>query len=187
MAQRCATLEELERNAARVQLALALDVARTTVNEAGLRATLADVDLVYEATRGNADTDRARLAWLRHHSACTNRGDCNRDGRVDELDDDAASARPGNAGWTRDLSWSDERPARLRRAFWRADHWRRVRRLALVRVLADEPTRVCGGARVLTWGRPRAFALRPQLEPLDCGARNLGGALRSSSKKNASR
>ena len=158
-----------------LQLALALDVARTAVNEASLHAQPRDVDLVYEATRGNANTDRARLAWLRRHSACTNpRGDCNRDEVVDERDDEAARRRPGNAKWTRNLLWSDARPDNLD-GRWRAEWWQRVRDHALARVMRDAPTGVCG-MPIRTWGRRSDFASRPGLVAVECGAANLGGA-----------
>jgi len=162
----------------RVQQAFALDVARTAVNEASLGgARPADVDLVYEATRAHGATDHTRLSWLRRHSACANpAGDCNRDGSVNLLDDHAAERRPGNAGWTRRLRWSDARPAGYR-GRWLPVRWRRVRARALRRVLDDRPTGVCGGARVVSWGRPSDFAPRPRLRPVDCGARNLGAEI----------
>lgn len=157
------------------QLALALDVARTAVNEASLGAGPRDVDLIYEATRYHGATDADRLAWLRLHSSCTNpAGDCNRDGRVNEDDDRAAARRPGNARWTRNLRWSSERPAGFSNAWrWRADRWERIRRRALVRVMRDRPTRVCG-VPIRSWGRRSDFVARPGLVPVDCGARNLG-------------
>jgi hypothetical protein len=163
---------ELEATA--TQRALALDVARTTVNEASLSAQPNDVRLTYEATRGHGNDDATRLRWLRRHSRCTNpRGDCDRNGVVDELDDDAAARRPGNARWTRQLRWNDARPRNLV-GRWRAEWWARVRELALRLVLADEPTNVCG-IPIRTWGRRSDFDSRPGLVRVDCGAANFGG------------
>lgn len=159
------------------QLSFALDVARTAVNEASLSAGPRDVALVYEATRYHADNDSERLVWLRRHSRCANpSGDCNRDGRVDALDDRAAARRPGNAGWTRYLSWSDEQPHGFRAGWrWRAERWTHALRYALRIVMEDESTEVCGaGVPVRTWGRPSDFRDRPAHVAVDCGARNLG-------------
>lgn len=161
------------------QVALALDVARTAVNEASLRAGSRDVAMIYEATRYHGDDDASRLAWLRLHSRCTNpAGDCNRDGRIGEADYVAAEARPGNAGWTRYLEWNDDEPANFSpRLRWRPERWAEVRALALARVMADEPTRVCG-VPIRTWGSRADFANRDpggRLVAVECGARNLGG------------
>ena len=163
-----------------VQLALALDVARTAVNEASLAAGRRDVDMIYEATRFHGGTDGERLDWLRRHSRCANpMGDCNRDGQVGEADYIAAEARPGNAGWTRYLEWSGDEPAnyqrRGRRRVWRADRWLQVRERALARVMADRPTRVCG-VPIRTWGSRTDFeGGNGRTIALECGARNLGG------------
>ncbi len=158
-----------------LQLAYALDVARTAVNEASLGARVVDVRLIYEASRYHGRDDLTRLRWLRRHSACTNPlGDCNRDGTVDARDDAAALRRPGNAGWTRHLRWDDARPRNLRGP-WDPERWERLRRIAMVLVLRDEPTGVCG-VPVWTWGRASAFDARPGIVRIDCGAYNLGGA-----------
>ncbi len=156
-----------------LQLAYALDVARTSVNEASLSARTRDVDLTYEASRFNGRDDATRLAWLRRHSACTNVGDCNRDGVVDERDDRAAERRPGNARWTRYLEWNDDEPDNFV-GVWHPLWWARVRERALRRVLANTPTGVCG-MQVRTWGRRSDFVARIDLVPVECGARNLGG------------
>ena len=165
-----------------LQLALALDVARTAVNEASLSARPRDVALIYEATRYHGDNDAARLAWLRSHSRCTNPdGDCNRDGRVDARDDRAAARRPGNARWTRGLAWTDDKPDGFSDAWrWHPERWNHARRFALGLVMTDEPTSVCGaGVAVRTWGRPGDFRARPGLVPVDCGARNLAATTRA--------
>ena len=125
--QRRAVDAELEARASPLQRAYALDVARTAVNEASLAASPRDVDIVYEASRFHGSDDASRLRWLRRHSACTNpRGDCDRNGVLDEFDDEAARARPGNAGWTRELRWDDARPPSLV-GRWRPIWWARVR------------------------------------------------------------
>ena len=169
-----AAVLELEGGVTPLQRDFALDVARTAVNEASLGASPRDVDIVYEASRSHGGDDATRLRWLRRHSACTNpRGDCDRNGVLDELDDEAARARPGNAGWTRELRWDDARPPSLV-GRWRPIWWARVRDRALRRVLEDAPTGVCG-VPIRTWGRRSDFRARPNLVPVECGAANLGG------------
>ena len=157
---------------------LALALARTTVNEAGLDAWR-DLRLIYDASRSHAHTDHGRLRWLVAHSACTNPGDCNRDGVVNALDWAAARDRPGRAGWTRYLQWSDERPPGVRNwAQWDPARWRQLREYALRLVRADRSTGVCPYP-VVSWGTREAFGPRDPLIPLDCGARNLGATTRA--------
>lgn len=174
----------------RDQRALALAVARTAANESGFSSPN-DVALIYETTRQHGTTDRARLAWLRRHSPCTNGGDCNHDGTVDERDTVHADTRRQNARWSRHLTDGDERPRGYPpRMAWRPNAWRAVREFALRLVVADRPTHVCGGVRVVTWGSHADFAsgrFAAHVEAHDCGAANLGGTWRARSRTMTSR
>ncbi len=158
----------------RVQVTLALRVAATAANEAGMSSPN-DVRLVYDAAHANGRTDARRAWWLRRHSACVNGGDCNRDGVTDARDAAAADARPGNARWTRHLRWDNHRPTGYPSHWrWYPDRWERLRRLALRLVLGGRSTGICG-VPIVTWGRRSDFASRPTLAPVECGAANLGG------------
>lgn len=161
------------------QLRLALAVAKTAANEAGMRSPN-DTRLIYDATRGHGLRDDVRHRWLVRHSACVNGGDCNRDGVVDVDDERAADARPGNARWTRHLEWGDRKPEGWPDAArWRPEVWRRLRVLSLALVMRDELTGVCGDVVVVTWGLLSAFNRNPDLVPVDCGGANLGGRRRA--------
>ena len=157
--------------ASAIDRAFALAVARTAANEASLRAVRDDVELVYEASRAHGRDSVSRLRWLRRHSRCSTQGDCNRDGVIDELDDVAATRRPGNSRWARYLTWGVAPPMGFPDgARWRPERWRRIQAEALRLVVRDEATGVCEGVRILSWGSRSDFLrYHSNLIPIPCG------------------
>ncbi len=176
-----------------VERALALTVARVGANEAF--GSLADVDLAWQVTEAHGSTNAQRLRWLRRHSRCASGADCNRDGELDKNDQRAADNRPGNAGWSRNLSWGLDLPwnwSWSARA-WRtvgAPTWATIQQRAIQLVTGRLVSRPCvrdhrGGPT--TWGGDMDVgrARRNGLESVVCrGTRNTG--YRRASRQSAS-
>lgn len=125
---------------------LALEVARVAFSEAP--GSPGDVRLVWEVTRQGGRTPEAQLAFLRRHSACASPvGDCDRNGVVDDADDAAAQARPGNARWARFLLAGAAEPANWPREWvWERrvqGHWLRTQALAADLVYGRDRRCVC--------------------------------------------
>lgn len=158
---------------------LALEVARVAMNEAP--GSAGDVRLIWEVVETSARTPEDRLAFLRRHSACASpAGDCDRDGDVDALDDEAARARPGNARWTRFLLAGDDEPdgwpstwswERLGRPTWA-----RTREFARRLVFGLDRRRVCEEPPHTWAGRmDHARAARLGMLPVVCIGTENGG------------
>lgn len=165
--------------AADVRDELALELARVAMNEAP--GSPGDVRLVWEVVQTSARAPEDRLAFLRRHSGCVSpAGDCDRDGDVDELDDEAARARPGNARWTRFLAEENVEPSGWPRAWsWvrlGMPAWRRTRELARRLVYEIDRRRVCE-ERPQTWAgkMDHARAARLGMIPVVCLGTTNGG------------
>ena len=148
---------------------LALFVARTAANEAGMSSPR-DVVLIYQAAMYNGGGSvRRATRWLARHSRRVN-GNATCAPRAD--------GRVRNCEWSRDLRWNNERPERWP-GVWRASRWQRQRTFALDVVQGRAPQRACA-VDVVTWGKRTARDFRNGSRiPIDCGARNLAGTTRA--------
>ena len=151
----------------RASRALAYDLARVAMNEAG---TEADLALLWQVVSARGQTTQARHAWLRAHSPCVT-------GRLPLA---AVARRPGLCRWTRHLAPRQyEAPhGFVNVAFWPRvrNRWHRLVVLALEHVAGTRTLIVCAETPT-TWdgARWRADAERRGFEVLDCkGTRNLG-------------
>lgn len=140
----------------------ALDLAKYCANEAGLNSHN-DCRLIWQVASTHGETWRERMAFLRRHSRC-----------VLTVDPPEDLAERGNCRWSRELTWSNARPAHWPEHLdWTRRHasrWRAVRELALQLVTTPEPPRQCNGTPI-TWGGTMDAdrAQRRRLIPLDCG------------------
>jgi hypothetical protein len=138
-------------NRRQMERELALAIAQVAANEyrtddeRGLwgGTVPSELLLIVQVTESHGGSPLQRLMWLSRHSC-----------RVLEHPDGRCpkACTGGNCGWTRNLSWSDDKPDGWPDPYpWRPEVWEGMRRLSLAAVRGRVTVRPCLG-RPTTWG-----------------------------------